>query len=233
MRQYLSFGGGVNSTAMLLLLTDRDEEFETVFVNHGGDYPETYKYVDYLRDQGFEITEIIPNYRGCSTLYDYCIQYKIIPVTQFRWCTHYFKIVPYYNHIRSNLPCVSFVGFDAGEKKRVERSKTRKFRYKFEHQIKNKFPLFDAGIDRDGCIELIKEHGLKIPPKSGCYFCPFQSKNEYRQLFLQYPDLYEKVEELEHNRVATNEIYIRGNKPIREIAMADIPPLTSYFGDEH
>ena len=64
MKQYISFGGGVNSTALLLLLTDRGEEFETVFVNHGGDYPETYEYVDYLRDQGFEITEVIPNYRG-------------------------------------------------------------------------------------------------------------------------------------------------------------------------
>ena len=53
MKQYLSFGGGINSTALLLLLTDRGEEFETIFVNHDGDYPETYEYVDYLREHGF------------------------------------------------------------------------------------------------------------------------------------------------------------------------------------
>ena len=176
MMKYLSFGGGVNSTAMLLLLTDSGEEFETIFVNHGGDYPETYAYVDYLREQGFEITEIIPNYRGCNTLYDYCIQYKIIPITQFRWCTHYFKIVPYYDYIKSKLPCVSFIGFDASEEKRVERNKTRKFRYKFEHQIKAKFPLFDAGIDRDGCIDLIKKTWVKNPAEERLLFLPVSVK---------------------------------------------------------
>lgn len=229
MKQYLSFGGGVNSTALLLLLTDRGEEFETVFVNHGGDYPDTYKYVDYLRDQGFEITEIIPNYRGCNTLYDYCIQRKIIPVAQFRWCTQHFKIVPYYDYIKSNLPCKSFIGFDAGEERRVERNKTRKFRYKIEHQIKNEYPLYDSKIDRDGCIDLIKEHGLKVPPKSGCYFCPFQTKNEYRQLFLRHPNLFKKVVELEDNAVTTNKIYICGKRPISDIAMAHTPSLTGHF----
>lgn len=123
-KQYLSFGAGVNSTALLLLLTDRGEDFETVFVNHGGDYPATYKYVEYLRAEGFEIKEVIPNYRGCHTLYDYCIKHNIMPITQFRWCTHYFKIKPYFEYIKPNLPCVSFIGFDAGEKKRVERQRT-------------------------------------------------------------------------------------------------------------
>lgn len=232
MKQYLSFGGGVNSTALLLLLIDREEKFETVFVNHGGDYPETYEYVDYLRDKGFKITEIIPDYRGCHTLYDYCTQYKIIPVTQFRWCTHYFKILPYFEYIKPNLPCVSFIGFDAGEAKRVERSRNHKVRYKIEHQIKNRFPLFDMGMDRNACIDLIKSHGLSIPPKSGCYFCPFQRNIDYRRLFLERPDLYQKVEELERNRVSKKEIYLRGDKPISDIAMSHTPPLTAYFGDE-
>jgi 3'-phosphoadenosine 5'-phosphosulfate sulfotransferase (PAPS reductase)/FAD synthetase len=52
-RRYLSFGGGVNSTALLLLMADEGMEFETVFVNHGGDYPETYAYVELLRERGY------------------------------------------------------------------------------------------------------------------------------------------------------------------------------------
>lgn len=224
-RQYLSFGAGVNSTALLLLLMDRGENFETVFVNHGGDYPETYEYVEYLRAEGFEITELIPDYRGSRTLYDYCWNHNIIPVTQFRWCTQYFKIVPYLEYVKPNLPCISFIGFDAGEKKRVERNRTHKIRYKIEHQIENRFPLFDMGIDRDSCIDLIRDHGLDLPPKSGCYFCPFQSKIDYRKLFLQHPDMFKKVEELEQNVISKKKIYLRGNKPISEIAMTHTPPL--------
>jgi len=41
MRKYLSHGVGVNSTALMLLLEDEGVEFESVFVDHGGDYPET------------------------------------------------------------------------------------------------------------------------------------------------------------------------------------------------
>jgi tRNA U34 2-thiouridine synthase MnmA/TrmU len=33
MRNYLSFGGGVNSVAMMLLLLDEGIEFEAVYVN--------------------------------------------------------------------------------------------------------------------------------------------------------------------------------------------------------
>jgi len=43
-RHYLSFGGGVNSVAMLLMLLDTKEyEFEAVFVDTGCEYPETYE----------------------------------------------------------------------------------------------------------------------------------------------------------------------------------------------
>jgi len=40
MKNYLSHGMGVNSTALMLLLADEGIEFESVFVYHGGDYPE-------------------------------------------------------------------------------------------------------------------------------------------------------------------------------------------------
>lgn len=71
-KEYLSFGGGVNSVALYLLLEQKGVEFEAIFVNHETDYPETYEYVDYLRDQGFKITEIKPNYEGYSKKKDYC-----------------------------------------------------------------------------------------------------------------------------------------------------------------
>ena len=117
-KQYLSFGGGVNSTALLLLLTDRNEEFETIFVNHGGDYPETYEYVKYLRDQGFKIKEIIPDVEGCTTIYEYSMKSRIIPSFRYRWCTDKFKVRPMLEYVE--IPCKMFVGFDYGELNRTK-----------------------------------------------------------------------------------------------------------------
>ncbi len=49
-KKYLSFGGGVNSTALMLYLLDRGEEFEAVYSDHQTDYPDTINYIHYLRE---------------------------------------------------------------------------------------------------------------------------------------------------------------------------------------
>ena len=56
MRNYLSFGGGVNSVAMHLYLLEHGKEhgigdFEAVFVDHGTDWPETYEYLNMFQDR--------------------------------------------------------------------------------------------------------------------------------------------------------------------------------------
>lgn len=217
MKQYLSFGGGVNSTALLLLLTDQGENFETIFVNHGGDYPETYEYVKYLRNQGFTITETIPDVEGHTTIYEYSMDKQILPSFRYRWCTDKFKIRSINNYIEK--PCIMFIGFDYGESKRSLKNNSDK--------ITNVYPLIDAKMDRNACVDLIKEHGLKIPPKSGCWFCPFMRKIEIRELFLNRRDLYDKAVKMEENCMKDG-FYIK-DKPLRIIAMADTPPLSDYY----
>jgi len=94
--------------------------------------------------------------------------------------------------------------------------------------ITNKYPLIDAKMDRNTCIDFIKERGLSIPPKSGCWFCPFMHKGEVRNLFLYHRDLYDKTLKMEQNCMK-NIFYIK-DKPFPDVAMAHTPPLTSYFG---
>ena len=228
MKQYISFGGGVNSTALLLLLADRGEEFEMIFVNHGGDYPETYEYVNYLRDQGFEITEIVPDVEGYRTIYEYSMKCRILPSFRFRWCTDKFKVRPMLKYV--DVPCKMFVGFDYGEVKRTKSLSGKEYNNKPSkeklHKITYSYPLIDAKMDRSACIDLIRGHGLDIPPKSGCWFCPFMRKIEIREMFLDHRDLYDKAVTMEENCMKDG-FYIK-DKPLPDIAMAHTPPLTSY-----
>jgi len=214
--KYLSFGAGVNSTALLLLLTDTGENFENIFVNHGGDYPETYEYVDYLRDQGFEITEIIPDVEGCHTIIEYCYKYKIIPVKMWRWCTSKFKIRPIQKYVEK--PCEMMLGISYDEnKKRLIESRDK--------EITNSFPLVEMEITRAKCIKIIKDHGLKVPRRSGCFFCPFMNKKNAMELYRHYPELYQKVIDLERNCNKTG-YYLKPGIPFYKFAEADVPPLT-------
>ena len=227
-KQYLSFGAGVNSTALLLLLIDQGEEFETVFVNHGGDYPETYEYVEYLRAEGFEITEVLPDVEGYSSLYDFCYARQIIPFRRFRWCSDKFKVLPFINYIE--IPCTCYLGFDMDEQHRADR---RKIKRKKERDMIYEYPLITAEMSRDDCVKSIAAHGLKVPPKSGCFFCPFMKRSEIRDMYLYRPDLYEKAKALELNCRERNADRFLRDRPIEENALEHTPPLTSYgFGGD-
>lgn len=206
MKKYLSFGGGVNSTALLILLTERGEKFETIFVDHGGDYPSTYAYIKYLKSKGFEITVLKPDVKGHSTIYDYSFKNQIIPSRRFRWCTDKFKIRPILRYIKK--PCDMFIGFDAGESKRTFTS-SAKF---LKKDVRYLYPLIEAGMNRGDCINLIKGQNLDVPHKSGCWFCPFMRVAEVRELYSGYPDLFNKASALEENCMR-KDLYIK-DKPL-------------------
>ena len=193
MKEYLAFGGGVDSTALMLLLLDEEVSFEAVFVNHGTDKPETYAYVDYLQNEDYEITVIKPNIQGYADLYDFCWDHRVIPSIMGRWCSDKFKVRPQTKYRK--LPCRIYVGYDATEKSRalkVDRLKREGEEYRF--------PLIEKGITRKQCRGIIKDHGLKTPQKSGCYLCPLQSKREWKKLLIEHPELFKKTMALEDNR---------------------------------
>lgn len=218
MNRYLSYGAGVNSTALLVLYENKIDE--AVFVDHGGDYPDTYDYVRYIEKRGFPITVIKPSVEGFDDLYNYCIYKKLIPSRMFRWCTDKFKIKPITKYV--DRPCKMFIGFCVDETKRVK----REFRYRTGMTCQ--YPLITKGITRGFCIQIIKDAGLKIPRKSCCYFCPFSRRLEARELLLNYPDLYQKCKLLEENCMRSD-LFIHST-PISEVAMETIPSISSYAG---
>lgn len=190
MKKYLSFGGGVNSVALYLMMEQMEEEFEAVFVDHGGDWPETYEYLNYFVGTGRKVTVLKPLVAGFRNIYDYYYENKWVPSIMKRDCTYKFKLQPFYKY--SEKPCFVMLGIDAGESHRA-RINTRK-------GVENRYPLIEHEIDRAGCKDLIKKAGLKVPPKSGCFFCMFQKKSQWRSMRRNRPDLFCKVQELE-NRV--------------------------------
>lgn len=195
----MSHGLGVNSWALYLWLIEQGQvpgvDFEAVAVNHGTDWPETYEYLDMMIDKGYPITVIKPNVEGFDNLYEYCLHKRFFPFRQSRSCTDKFKQVPLKNYHQK--PCVVLIGIDAGEphRARIFESQGQTFDY----------PLVDAGINRQGCIDIIKRHGLPVPPKSGCYICPYQRRSQWIELREKHPELFcraKRLEELSNQRRA-------------------------------
>lgn len=225
MKNYLSFGGGVNSVAMYLYLFEQDVDFEAVFVDHGGDWPETYEYVEMFSGK-YPLTILRPD--RADSILEYCRKYKITPGRRFRWCTRIFKsdILTGYHE----TPCFVFIGFDYGERHRAKiyTNRGQEFRY----------PLIEAEIDRRGCKDIIRRHGLQIPIKSGCFICPFQRVGQLRELRKKHPDLFCVFEQLE-NRCNDERVrrgldkYYSFRKPVREIAEKNINQRQLWPQDEY
>ena len=180
MKVYLSHGLGVNSTALMLFLEDMGFEFESVFVDTGAEWPETYEYLDYLNDMGYKITVLKPNVEGFSSLLEYCQHYKIIPFTTQRLCTNKFKVKPLLEYYKK--PALQFVAIAYDEKHRIYR--------KPHKSVITAYPLVEHRITRRKCVEIIKKHGLKVPERSGCFICPFMPKRRLKELQIKHPDLY-------------------------------------------
>ncbi|MGM0377053.1 MAG: hypothetical protein ACQEQ0_09770 [Bacteroidota bacterium] len=192
MNKYLSFGGGVNSVALHLLLLEQGEDFESVFVNHGTDWPETYHYVAmfqwWLKANGHKpITILRPNVQGHQCLYKYYYDKKIIPYRRNRDCTHKFKVRPLEAY--QQTPCFVILGIDYGEAHRAKIVSQKGYEYRY--------PLIEHEIDRDGCIKIIKQAGLPVPPKSGCFICPQQKRQQVIELRHKHPDKYCQAKQLE------------------------------------
>ena len=215
MKNYLSFGGGVNSVAMYLLLHEQGMKFEATFVDHGTDWPETYEYVEMFKKK-YPLTILKPAVRTIEgkvfdNLYEYYYFKRVFPFRRNAACTDRFKVAVLENY--QEPPAFVHIGYASDESHRAKLKTKGGFEYRF--------PLIEHEIDRQGCKDLITKHGLPLPMKSGCFICPYQSVNQYKELRKKHPDLFCKAEQLENryiNRRKSEDkkpLYLIRNKAIR------------------
>jgi len=187
MKQIDSFGCGVDSVAMVLLKSDYDE---IIFADTGSEMPQTYAYLDYFeKKSGLKITKVKSH---LGKIYDYYNDKRCFPLPTCRDCTKKFKITPIRQYLRKKYPNEIFemnLGIDYSEFHRM-RTSDRKY-------ITNKYPLVEQKLSRDQLTVLIKSKGYELPIKSGCFFCPFNTKKRWIDLRNNNLDLFEKSKELE------------------------------------
>jgi hypothetical protein len=105
-------------------------------------------------------------------------------------CTSDSKLVPIHKgYIRVQQekgdyvkPCIAYIGLSYEELTRMYKP------HLSEYSVE--YPLIDKKMTRKDCLKYVSAHGYESPPKSGCYFCPFQSAKQWGILYRNHPDLY-------------------------------------------
>jgi hypothetical protein len=209
-----SFGGGVQSTAALVLAAEGKIDFPLfAFANVGADSedPLTIEYIErhakpYAAAHGIDLREVRKVRRDGQelTLMQHLEQQKRsvpIPVRMSngapgrRSCTQDFKIVPIAKLAKAlgatpADPAVIGLGISIDEFQRM--SSTNHIAYTVRE-----YPLIDLRLDRSNCMSIIERAGLPIPPKSSCFFCPFHTRGAWQRLRQDRPALFDKSVALE------------------------------------
>ncbi|BBD10112.1 hypothetical protein [Desulfovibrio ferrophilus] len=208
---FLSHGGGVDSTALYLLLMDNGlepmKDFWPIYVDTGGDLPESRAYVRQFA-RTYPLLIVTPNVEGYTNIFDYFWHKQIIPFFSGKSCNAKWKMAPLERMIRNiaadldpwgDKGFYQCLGYNADEGYREARSADR-----FQDQgVKSIYPLIEEGLGREACKQLIRDHGLTVPPKSACFFCGAQKAHEWKSLRRNHPELYESarlLEERSNNR---------------------------------
>lgn len=212
----LNFGAGVDSTAMSLKLLEdgiRPELF--IFADTGGEKPETIEWKDrfgvIMSSHGWPdlvTVQYEPVVIGYRSLLENCIVNKTLPSLAFGrgGCSIKWKhsamdrfimgggkgarrTEPWPGWVEARelgVKPTKLIGYDNGPKdsrRKISTSECDHFFYRY--------PLREEWkLDREGCQKVIRHHGLVVPPKSSCFFCPAMQVDEVEWLFENHPDLF-------------------------------------------
>lgn len=189
----INYGGGVDSTAILAMLCNGELNYGKpliAFADTGAERPKTYEYLEYIKpiitEYGFEITTVKSKE---GSLLDYCLRpgAEILPMRCLRWCTDRWKRKPLDDYRKGKEYNIA-IGIDSGEAHRANR---------WLHDEHALFPLIYANMDRAACHDKITDMGWKVPVKSGCWFCPYEKMDSFKDLKKEYPDKFKQLCDME------------------------------------
>lgn len=219
----VSYGGGVNSVAMLILLARHGITPHAItMADPGSERADTIRFRDvvmptWLDAHGFPPITVIDRISEgqhvarawrLETLRDECMRINALPSVAYGWkkCSAKYKGDPHrwwlnrqpWAHAEwdAGRRIVKAIGYDTGEPTRALSAMRNTWE---APRLVPWYPLRDAGLDREECEELIADEGLPPPPKSACTFCPNNTLAEWEALRRDEPERFAEAVEMSRN----------------------------------
>mgnify|MGYP003115694896 CR=1 FL=1 len=235
---YLSLGAGVQSSALLLMsnkgILNVPKADIAIFSDTQAEPPYVYEHLEKLH----ELSSIPIITTTAGNLREDSINDKFVSIPVFmanddgdktimrRQCTREYKIEPIQKAIRKHL------GYRKGQrvKEKVRalvgisideaiRMKPSRFPY-----ITNTYPLVDARINRQMCLNILQENGWSIPQKSACTFCPYRPDSSWKEIKENSPVIWEEIVDFDR-RIRHKTRIMDDDKPRPVFLHASLQPI--------
>lgn len=188
----LSLGWGVQSMTLAVMAALGELEPIDVALHSDTGYESklTYEFAEkwtpWLEAHGVRVVTVKPEKNDLFTVRKTGKLFCIIPAyygrsdgyagMTRRQCATNWKIDPQRKWIsqnRNKKPVEQWMGISLDEVVRMRQS--------YVKYITNRYPLVEKRMKRGDCIVWLDRHGIEIPPKSACVFCPYHSLSSWRQ----------------------------------------------------
>lgn len=207
----LSFGAGVQSSALLLMCDRREIEPVdfAIFADPGAEPAEVYAWLKHVKKhvktpvhvahRGSIVTEVAGHWAGrvrrCGQPPFFALDKAGKKGMLRRHCTKEYKIELVDREIRRVL------GYQPRQKMRhqvellmgISSDEMGRMRLSTQKWKTNSYPLVDQNLDRAACIAYVEALGIGTPPRSACYFCPYKSNAEWRHLKNNSPEDWDRA----------------------------------------
>ena len=202
-KHIVSFSGGKDSTAMLLLLLEQGKRIDEIvyYDAETWEFPQMHEHMQEVANKtGLPVTRL-----RSEKKFDYWFSEHIItkgqnkgskgygfPSVTRRWCTRE-KTRVINKYIGS---CdVLYIGYAFDEIHRVKDLETK--------AKKIVYPLIEAGITEKEALQKCREYGFtwgglyEIFFRVSCWCCPLQRKSELRKLYTHFPELWQRLQQMQ------------------------------------
>lgn len=257
----LSYGGGLDSFAMLLDAVDRGEKPDAVvFIDVGdsgptwegkdpGEWPGTYRHIrevviPFCKKHGIHFEWL--TYKDYAvragtegearSLFQWMKVRGQIPVVgPNRICTTVAKVERFERWLDDHFPGEKvqvWIGFEAGEESRAAKDPNAGTGKVGRARRENRFPLMERNLCRCRAEDLVRRKGFPIPRKSACVFCGYGTRADFQALERELPKQWRQVVELEAEKPVTGKGMKLSIKGYKTIFEIDGQPLTDKLAEE-
>ena len=202
MEHIVSFSGGKDSTAMLLMMLEKNMPIdEIIFCDTGKEFPQMYEHIEKVQKYiGGGITVL----HG-EKAFDYYMFDHVKTKGKHkgkkgygwsnmlcRWCTAALKQTPLKKHMEGR-EYINYIGIAYDEPKRHQNISANVVHPLYDWQVTEKMALqycYERGFDWGG----LYEHFDRV----SCWCCPLKNNNELMQLYVHYPELWQELKDMDN-----------------------------------
>lgn len=165
-----AFSGGKDSTAMVMRMWDRGEDFQLLFTPAGNEPPKLFDHIDRIRD----LVDKQLNVPKSPNLWECIERNNAIPNWRQRFCTRQIKIEPCIRYLRTVSDPVLCVGLRADEEEREGL---------YGPYAEYRYPLREEGWTLDDVQTYLSSRGIQVPERTNCMLCYDQRLSEWWKLW--------------------------------------------------